>query len=43
MNLHYDSENPVRVDAGHLRLPVGAGLGVVPDEGVFGAPVASYA
>jgi L-alanine-DL-glutamate epimerase-like enolase superfamily enzyme len=43
LNFPYDSANPVRVDAGHIRLPTGAGLGVVPDNGVFGAPVASFA
>ena len=42
MDVHYDSDNPVRVDAGHIRVPTGAGLGVVPDEGVFGVPVASF-
>ena len=43
MDTHYDSTNPVRTVDGHLRVPEGPGLGVVPDEGVFGAPVASYA
>lgn len=42
MNDHYDSKNPVRVEGGHIRVPTGAGLGVVPDDGVFGAPVASF-
>lgn len=40
---HYDSNNPVRVEAGRITVPTGAGLGVVPDDGVFGDPVASYA
>ena len=42
MDIHYDSDNPVRVEGGHIRLPTGAGLGVVPDEGVFGEPVESF-
>ena len=43
MDLHYDPQNPVRVDGGHVRVPDGPGLGVVPDDGVLGAPVASFA
>lgn len=39
---HYDTTNPVRIVGGHIEVPVGPGLGVVPDEGVFGGPVASY-
>lgn len=39
---HYDSRNGVRIEGGHIRLPDGPGLGVVPDEGVFGAPLASF-
>lgn len=39
---HYDSRNGIRIEGGHIRLPEGPGLGVVPDEGVFGAPVASF-
>jgi L-alanine-DL-glutamate epimerase-like enolase superfamily enzyme len=42
MDTHYDSDHPVRVHEGHIRVPTGAGLGVVPDAGVFGAPVASF-
>jgi L-alanine-DL-glutamate epimerase-like enolase superfamily enzyme len=42
MDVHYDSKNPVRVEQGHIQVPQGAGLGVVPDEGVFGEPVASF-
>jgi hypothetical protein len=42
MDVHYDSGNPVRVEGGHIQLPTGAGLGVVPDAGVFGEPVASF-
>lgn len=39
---HYDSRNGVKIEGGHIRLPEGPGLGVVPDEGMFGAPVASF-
>jgi 4-hydroxyproline betaine 2-epimerase len=42
MDVHYDSTNPVRIEGGHIQVPTGAGLGVVPDEGVFGDPVASF-
>ncbi|MCX7890677.1 MAG: mandelate racemase/muconate lactonizing enzyme family protein [Rhodobacteraceae bacterium] len=38
---HYDSRGGVRIEAGHIRLPEGPGLGVVPDDGAFGAPVFS--
>ncbi|MBV1935601.1 mandelate racemase [Streptomyces sp. BV286] len=43
MDVHYDSDNPIRVEGGHIQVPTGPGLGVVPDEGVFGKPVASFA
>lgn len=39
---HYDPENGIRIEAGHIRLPKGPGLGITPDENRFGAPVASY-
>lgn len=39
---HYDSGNGVKIEGGHIKLPAGPGLGVVPDEGIFGAPVASF-
>lgn len=38
---HYDAGNPVVIEDGHIRLPSGPGLGVVPDESLFGAPVLS--
>ncbi len=38
----YDSENAVQVVDGHVHLPRGPGLGVVPDPAQFGAPVASF-
>ena len=39
---HYDSDNGIDILDGHIALPKGPGLGVVPDEGVFGSPVASF-
>ena len=39
---HYDRPKGVTVEGGHIRLPKGPGLGVVPDEGIFGAPLASF-
>ncbi|WP_170409994.1 mandelate racemase/muconate lactonizing enzyme family protein [Ruegeria atlantica] len=39
---NYDSENGIRVEGGHIRVPTGPGLGVVPDENRFGAAVASF-
>lgn len=42
IDMHYDSANPVRVQDGHIRVPTGPGLGVTPDEGRFGEPVASF-
>lgn len=36
-----DSGPGVKIVDGHIRLPQGPGLGVVPDEGMFGAPVIS--
>lgn len=35
---NYDSRNGVKIEGGHIELPEGPGLGVVPDEGVFGEP-----
>ncbi|CAL9373923.1 4-hydroxyproline betaine 2-epimerase [Streptomyces sp. enrichment culture] len=39
---HYDPENGIRIEGGHIKRPQGPGLGIVPDESVFGAPVASF-
>lgn len=39
---HYDARGGVRIEGGHIKLPEGPGLGVVPEEGMFGAPVASF-
>lgn len=40
--VHYDPANPARVEAGRIRVPTGPGLGVVPDDGALGDPVASF-
>jgi 4-hydroxyproline betaine 2-epimerase len=42
LDRHYDSGNPIRIKEGRIEVPTGAGLGIVPDEGVFGEPVASF-
>lgn len=39
---HYDPEDGIRIEGGHIRLPEGPGLGIRPDESVLGAPAASY-
>jgi L-alanine-DL-glutamate epimerase-like enolase superfamily enzyme len=39
---HFDPENGVAIEGGHIKLPRGPGLGVTPDESIFGAPVASF-
>lgn len=39
---HYDSQNPVNIEDGQIRVPKGPGLGVYPDQGVFGKPIAVY-
>lgn len=39
---HYDQENGVQVECGHIKRPTGPGLGVNPDETLFGAPFASF-
>ena len=39
---HYDGKNSIKIDGGHIELPVGPGLGVAPDEQKFGAPVAFF-
>ncbi|WP_343116613.1 mandelate racemase/muconate lactonizing enzyme family protein [Ostreiculturibacter nitratireducens] len=39
---HFDPENGIRIEGGHIKLPDGPGLGVVPDETRLGAPLASY-
>ncbi|RJE84978.1 mandelate racemase/muconate lactonizing enzyme family protein [Paracoccus onubensis] len=39
---HYDSENGIDIEDGYIRLPQGPGLGIRPDESLFGDPVASF-
>lgn len=39
---HYDSSNGIRIESGHIKLPDGCGLGVVPDNGVFKNEVAVF-
>lgn len=39
---HYDPDHGIRIEDGHIKRPEGPGLGVVPDETLFGAPVASF-
>lgn len=39
---HYDSENGIEIVDGHITLPSGPGLGITPDETLFGAPFASF-
>lgn len=36
---HYDPSGGVVVERGHIRLPAGPGLGIDPNERLFGAPV----
>ena len=36
---HYCPDNKLEVTDGHINLPKGAGLGVIPDEAMFGPPV----
>ena len=39
---NYDTENGIQIVGGHIERPTGPGLGVSPDETLFGAPVASF-
>jgi L-alanine-DL-glutamate epimerase-like enolase superfamily enzyme len=39
---NYDPENGVKIEGGHIKLPTGPGLGVIPDETLFGAPISSF-
>ena len=40
---HYDPDGGVSIEGGHIKLPNGPGLGVIPDETIFGDPVAAFA
>jgi len=39
---HYDNENGIKIKNGKINLPSGPGLGIVPDIGMFGPPIARY-
>jgi L-alanine-DL-glutamate epimerase-like enolase superfamily enzyme len=39
---NYDPENGIKISGGHIVLPEGAGLGIVPDEAKFSDPIASF-
>lgn len=38
---HYDGENGISIEGGHIAVPKGPGLGIEPDEAVFGQAIAS--
>ncbi len=39
---HYAADEGISITDGSIRVPTGPGLGIVPDETLFGAPVASF-
>jgi L-alanine-DL-glutamate epimerase-like enolase superfamily enzyme len=39
---HYDAANPIAAEGGHIRLSQGFGLGIQPDAGLFGRPIAVF-
>ena len=39
---HYDSTNGIKIEDGHIKLPTGSGLGIIPDDGVFSNEIATY-
>jgi L-alanine-DL-glutamate epimerase-like enolase superfamily enzyme len=39
---NYDPKNGIRIEGGYIQRPTGPGLGVTPDETLFGKPVASF-
>ena len=39
---HYDPENGITAENGHIKRPQGPGLGIAPDETLFGSPAASF-
>ena len=39
---HYDSTSGIEIRGGHIDVPTGPGLGIVPDEGMFSNEVASF-
>ncbi|MFC3320704.1 mandelate racemase/muconate lactonizing enzyme family protein [Mesorhizobium cantuariense] len=40
---HFDAKNPVIITQGHIAVPQLPGLGVKPELGMFGKPIAPYA
>ncbi|MBT4872575.1 MAG: mandelate racemase/muconate lactonizing enzyme family protein [Marinovum sp.] len=39
---NYDPKNGIRVEGGHIKKPSGVGLGIIPDEALFGEPIAIF-
>ena len=39
---NYDAESGIQIVGGHIDRPTGPGLGVIPEETLFGAPIASF-
>ena len=39
---HYGEDAVVQIEGGHIALPKGSGLGVIPDETLFGDPFAQF-
>lgn len=39
---NFDPENGITIEGGYIKRPRGHGLGIVPDESLFGAPIASF-
>ena len=39
---HYDSVNGLHTINGHIKLPQGPGLGIIPDETLFGESIAAF-
>ena len=39
---HYDAKNGIKIIDGHIALPKGDGLGIIPDAEIFGNPMASF-
>ena len=39
---NYDPDNGIRVVNGHIKVPTGPGLGIIPDEKLFGEPISSF-
>ena len=39
---HYDAKNGIKIIDGHIALPKGDGLGIIPDVEIFGNPIASF-